>query len=74
VGAGVGSVGTMPNIGPTELIVVLVLALVIFGPKRLPSAGRALGESLRGFKDSINGRSVQHDELAGGETPAARPE
>jgi sec-independent protein translocase protein TatA len=64
----------MPNIGPMELTVVLVLALLIFGPKRLPSAGRALGESLRGFRDSINGKSTQPDELAGGETPAVRPE
>lgn len=43
----------MPNIGPTELIVVLVIALLILGPKKLPAAGRGLGEGIRGFKDSL---------------------
>jgi sec-independent protein translocase protein TatA len=56
----------MPNIGPMELVVVLVIALLVLGPKRLPSAGRALGEGLRGFKDSLNGKA-RHDELADGE-------
>jgi sec-independent protein translocase protein TatA len=47
----------MPNIGPMELIIVLVIALIILGPKRLPDAGRAVGESMRGFKDGIRGGS-----------------
>ena len=47
----------MPNIGPMELIVVLVIALVVLGPKRLPAAGKSLGEGIRGFKDSLSGRS-----------------
>lgn len=46
----------MPSIGPMELIIVLVIALVILGPKRLPDAGRSLGKSMREFKDSIAGR------------------
>lgn len=46
----------MPNIGPLELIVVLVIVLVIFGPKRLPSLGRQLGSGMREFKDSITGK------------------
>jgi sec-independent protein translocase protein TatA len=45
----------MPNIGPMELIIVLVVALLILGPKRLPSAGRSLGRGLREFKDSVAG-------------------
>jgi sec-independent protein translocase protein TatA len=61
----------MPSIGPMELIVVLVIALLVLGPKRLPSAGRALGDGLRGFKESINGEGGSHDELATGETPVA---
>jgi sec-independent protein translocase protein TatA len=47
----------MPNIGPMELAIVLILALVIFGPRRLPELGRSLGAGMRGFKDSIAGRS-----------------
>jgi sec-independent protein translocase protein TatA len=45
----------MPTIGPMELAIVLVIALVILGPKRLPAAGRSLGQGLREFKDSITG-------------------
>jgi sec-independent protein translocase protein TatA len=43
------------NIGPMELIIVLVIALVVLGPKRLPDAGRSLGKGLREFKDSLSG-------------------
>ncbi len=53
----------MPNIGPMELIIVLVIVLVIFGPKRLPSLGRQLGSGMREFKDSITGKSRDEDEL-----------
>ncbi|MCX7025310.1 MAG: twin-arginine translocase TatA/TatE family subunit [Spirochaetes bacterium] len=38
------------RIGPTELILILVIALVIFGPKKLPEIGKALGEALRQFR------------------------
>ena len=46
----------MPNIGPTELIIVLVIVLLIFGPKRLPGLGQQLGGGMREFKDSITGK------------------
>jgi sec-independent protein translocase protein TatA len=45
----------MPNVGPMELLVVLAIALVIFGPKRLPSLGRSLGKGMREFKASVTG-------------------
>jgi sec-independent protein translocase protein TatA len=45
----------VPNIGPTELIIVLVIALIVLGPKRLPDAGRSLGRGLREFKSSLTG-------------------
>jgi sec-independent protein translocase protein TatA len=45
----------MPNIGPMELIIVLVIALLVLGPKRLPDAGRSVGKGLREFKDAISG-------------------
>jgi sec-independent protein translocase protein TatA len=48
----------MPNIGPMELIIVLVIALLILGPKRLPSAGRSLGQGLREFRDGVTGRGA----------------
>jgi len=44
------------SIGPTELIIVLVIVLVIFGPKRLPGLGRSLGSGMREFRDSISGK------------------
>jgi sec-independent protein translocase protein TatA len=46
----------MPNIGPMELIVVLVIALLVLGPKKLPGLGRSLGTGMREFKDSISGK------------------
>lgn len=45
----------MPSIGPMELAIVCVLALIILGPKRLPEAGRSLGRGVRGFEQSITG-------------------
>jgi sec-independent protein translocase protein TatA len=44
---------------PTHLLIILVVALVVLGPKRLPEAGRSLGKGLRDFKDALNGA---HDE------------
>jgi sec-independent protein translocase protein TatA len=51
----------MPSIGPMELVLVLVVCLVIFGPKRLPGLGRSLGTGLREFKDSVSGVTDEHD-------------
>lgn len=46
----------MPNIGPLEIAIVLVIVLLIFGPKRLPDLGRSMGRGMREFKDSITGK------------------
>jgi sec-independent protein translocase protein TatA len=55
----------MPNIGPMELIIVLVIALVVLGPKKLPDAGRSIGKGIREFKDGITGGSDKDEhELA----------
>jgi sec-independent protein translocase protein TatA len=43
----------MPNIGLPEILLVLVIVLVIFGPKRLPEMGRSLGKGIREFKSSV---------------------
>lgn len=50
------------GIGVTELIIVLVIVLIIFGPKRLPSMGRSLGSGMREFKDSISGKHQDEDD------------
>ena len=52
----------MGPIGIPELIIVLVILLVIFGPKRLPGLGRSLGSGMREFKDSISGKTTAEDE------------
>jgi TatA/E family protein of Tat protein translocase len=54
----------MPHIGPTEAVAVLVLALLVLGPKRLPSAARSLGQGMREFKDAITGHERQPDPRA----------
>ena len=51
-------------LSPTHLLVVLVVALIVLGPKRLPGAGRALGQGLREFKDSIGGVAAHTEEPA----------
>jgi sec-independent protein translocase protein TatA len=56
----------IPEIGISGLIVILIVALLVFGPKRLPEIGRSMGKGMREFKDSITGK----DEKA--ELPAPR--
>ena len=52
------------NIGPMELVVVLIIALVVLGPKKLPEVGRSLGKGMREFKDSLSNvaSDEEHDE------------
>jgi sec-independent protein translocase protein TatA len=50
------------NIGPLEIVVVLIIALVVFGPKRLPELGRSLGKGIREFRGSIGGDRDDEDE------------
>jgi sec-independent protein translocase protein TatA len=57
------------QIGPMEIVLVLVIALLVLGPKRLPEAGRSIGRGMREFKDSISG--VTKDEEPQ-DLPAAR--
>jgi sec-independent protein translocase protein TatA len=52
----------MPNIGPLELAIVLVVVLLIFGPKRLPGLGKQLGTGMREFKESITGKDKDRDD------------
>jgi sec-independent protein translocase protein TatA len=50
------------NIGPLELIVVLIIALIVFGPKRLPELGRSLGKGIREFRGSIGGEKEDEED------------
>jgi sec-independent protein translocase protein TatA len=50
------------GIGVQELLIVLVLALIILGPKRLPEVGRSIGSGMREFRDSISGPKRDDDE------------
>ena len=56
------SLAVFQSIGPVELLIVLGIVLIIFGPKRLPSLGRQLGAGMREFKDSISRKSGDDDE------------
>jgi len=50
------------QIGPMEIVLVLVIALIILGPKKLPEAGRSIGKGMREFKDSLTGDNKDDDE------------
>ena len=50
------------NIGFPELMIVLVIALIVLGPKKLPDFGRSLGNGLREFKDSLSGADSRRDD------------
>jgi sec-independent protein translocase protein TatA len=58
-------------ISPWELLILVLVALLIFGPKRLPEMGRSLGRGMREFKDSVTGHDK--DEAKHEEIPAAPP-
>jgi sec-independent protein translocase protein TatA len=52
----------MPNVGPLELIVILVIALIVLGPKKLPEVGRSIGKGMREFRESLSGESDRRDD------------
>jgi sec-independent protein translocase protein TatA len=66
----------MPNVGPFELAIVLIIALVVFGPKRLPELGRSLGKGIREFRGSVSGEAHEPERTERTETieaPSAPP-
>jgi sec-independent protein translocase protein TatA len=63
------------GIGVWEILILLLVALLVFGPKRLPEMGRSLGKGLREFKESISGDSKDDDERVSERTlPPRAPE
>jgi len=63
----------MSNIGLPEIAIVLVIVLVIFGPKRLPQLGRSLGSGMREFKDAVTGKRKDDDDHDAIEAPPPIP-
>jgi sec-independent protein translocase protein TatA len=57
-----------------QVAIVLVIALLVFGPKRLPELGKSLGSGMREFKDSITGKNDEKEEQAKLESAASRPQ
>ncbi len=47
----------MPSIGTGEIIVILIIVLILFGPKKLPELARAVGKSIHEYKDSLTGET-----------------
>jgi sec-independent protein translocase protein TatA len=56
------SLALIGPIGPLEIGIVLLIVLIIFGPKRLPELGRSLGSGMRGFKDSVTGKDTDDEQ------------
>jgi len=61
----------MPNIGPLEIAIVLIIALVVFGPKRLPELGKSLGKGIQEFRGTIGGDKGDDEPAAIEPTPVA---
>ena len=53
----------MPNIGPLEIVIILIIALIVFGPKRLPELGRSMGRGIREFKNSLTTDKDDDDDV-----------
>jgi sec-independent protein translocase protein TatA len=70
----------MPNVGPLEIAIVLVIVLIIFGPRRLPELGKSLGDGIREFRGSLSGENDEDDvddkraELQASQTAEAKAE
>jgi len=52
------------GVGPMEVVLVLAIALIVLGPKKLPEAARSVGKGLREFRDSVQGIGMDEDEEA----------
>ncbi|HEX4305171.1 MAG TPA: twin-arginine translocase TatA/TatE family subunit [Solirubrobacterales bacterium] len=64
----------MPNVGPLEILLVLIVALVVFGPKKLPDLGHSLGKGIREFKGSVTGENDEPTHVEPARVETARVE
>jgi sec-independent protein translocase protein TatA len=60
----------MPNIGPMEIGLVLIVALIVFGPKRLPELGKSLGKGISEFRGTISGEKSESEKAPAAVEPA----
>jgi sec-independent protein translocase protein TatA len=71
-----GDIAMLDNLfTPTHLVIILVIALLVFGPRKLPELGKGLGEGIKGFKEGIKGVSdtPQQENIAKSEAPPQPP-
>lgn len=64
----------IPNIGPLEIAIVLIIALVVFGPKKLPELGKSIGNGIKEFKGSMDNDAPAAIEAAPAEGPVTKAE
>ena len=64
----------MSGIGVPELVIILVIVLILFGPKRLPQLGKSIGKTVKSLKDGIDGKLDEHDEDADKDATAKKAE
>jgi sec-independent protein translocase protein TatA len=69
----IGGITVFSSLGPLEIVLIVVVLLLVFGPKRLPSLGRSLGTGLREFKDSITGEDKRREQDADDDGAGERP-
>ena len=60
----------MGRLGPTELLLILAIVLIIFGGRKIPEIARGLGEGIRNFRDSMRGPEKPGGDKTGGDKPA----
>jgi sec-independent protein translocase protein TatA len=59
----------IPNVGPLELVIVLVIALIVLGPKKLPEFGRSVGRGMREFRGALSGEASRRDDAYDDDEP-----
>lgn len=64
----------LPNVGATEMIILFVIVLIIFGPKSLPKIGQAFGKGIREFKDAARGLTEMDDDTPKQTPPSPSPQ